>query len=145
MDAQLRAAWRQVLGLEESGISNDSNFFAEGGDSVMAMQLATAARERNVALDTETIFNRPNFAKLCRPTEPENGSEVDFGPDFYKSIVQECAGECGVEGDLIEDVFPATDFQLLSFHQHMIFGTMMLQMVFELRGALDLDLQRQTR
>ncbi len=147
MNAQLRAAWCQVLGLEESQISDDSNFFTEGGDSVMAMQLVTAARERNVALDTETIFNHPNFmdmAKLCRPTEPENGSKVAFKPDFDKSVVQNCAGECGVEGDLIEDLFPATDFQLLSFHQHMIFGTMMLQMVYELRGALDPDLLRQT-
>ncbi len=147
MDAQLRAAWRQVLGLEESQISDDSNFFTEGGDSVMAMQLVTAARERNVALDVETIFNHPNFmdmAKFCSPTEPENGSKADLRPNFDESVVQNCARECGVEGDLIEDIFPVTDFQLLSFHQHMIFGTMMLQMVFELSDALDLELLRQT-
>lgn len=40
MDIRLLAAWCAVLGLEDSDISNDSNFFTEGGDSVMALRLS---------------------------------------------------------------------------------------------------------
>ena len=146
MDAPLRAAWCHVLGLEESDISNDSNFFTEGGDSVIAMRLVTAARERNIALDTETIFNHPvlmDMAKWCRPVEPENNSEVDSRPEFDENIVRVCAESCSVQRKLIEDVFPTTDFQLMVFHQHMASGSMMLQTVFEISGEFDLDLLRQ--
>lgn len=147
MDAQLRAAWCHVLGLEEADIRNDSNFFTEGGDSVTAMRLITAARERNVALDTETIFNHPvltDMATLCRPTEPDNISEVHPMPELDGSVAQACAEACGIPRDLIEDIFPTTDFQLMVFHQHIAFGAMMLQTVFEISGAFDLDLLRQT-
>ena len=144
MDAQLRAAWCDVLGLETSDISNDSNFFTKGGDSVTAMRLVTAVRERNIALDAQIIFKYPGFmdmAKHCRLREPENESGVDTRPDG--NVVQACAESCGVQPDLIEDVFPATDFQLMVFHQHIASGAMMLQTVFEIVGAFDRDLLRQ--
>ena len=147
MNAQLRAAWCHVLGLEDSDISNDCNFFTEGGDSVMAMRLVTAARERNIALDTEIIFNHPVFmdmANLCRPTKPDKDSGVGPRSELDESVVQACVKACGVQRNLIEDVFPATFFQLLVFHDHMARGAMLLQTVFEIRGSLDLDVLRQT-
>ena len=147
MDAQLQALWCHVLGLEEQDISNDSNFFSVGGDSVMAMRLITAARERNIALDAQTIFSHPVFAdmaNLCRSTEPENSRISNPRPELDGNLVYACAEACGVEQDVVEDVFPATDFQIMSFHQHIISGVMMLQTVFEMIGPPDLDLLRQT-
>ena len=144
MDAQLRAAWCDVLGLETSDISNDSNFFTKGGDSVTAMRLVTAVRERNIALDAQIIFKYPGFidmAKNCRLREPDKESEVDSRP--IGNVLQACAEVCGVKADLIEDVFPATDFQLMVFHQHIDSGAMMLQTVFEIVGAFDRDLLQQ--
>lgn len=144
MDAQLRAAWCDVLGLETSDISNDSNFFTKGGDSVTAMRLVTAVRERNIALDAQIIFKYPGFmdmAKHCRPMEPDNESGVDTRP--IGNVIQACAEICDVQPDLIEDVFPATEFQLMVFHQHIASGAMMLQTVFEIVGAFDRDLLRQ--
>lgn len=109
-----RVAWCHVLGLEESDISNDSNFWTEGGDSVTAMRLITAARERNIALDTETIFNHlvlMDMANSCRPTEPDKDSEVDPRPEeLDRNVVQACAEACGVQQDLIEDIFFAANF-----------------------------------
>lgn len=147
MDAHLRAAWCHVLGVHESDISNDSNFFTEGGDSVQAMRLITVAQENNIALNASTIFKHPVFkdmAKCCRPTGPEIDSKVGLRPEFDESLVQTCANGCGAQRDSIEDVFPATDFQLLVFHQHLASGAMMLQTVFEICGAFDLDILRQT-
>ena len=144
MDAQLRAAWCDVLGLKTSDISSDSNFFTKGGDSVTAMRLVTAVRERNIALDAQIIFKYPEFmdmAKHCRPREPDKESEVDTRP--IGNVIQSCAKTCGVQADLIEDIFPATDFQLMVFHQHIESGAMMLQTVFEIVGAFDRDLLRQ--
>ncbi|KAF6222385.1 hypothetical protein HO133_001471 [Letharia lupina] len=103
-----------AFGLEESDISNDSNFWTEGGDSVTAMRLITAARERNIALDTETIFNHlvlMDMANSCRPTEPDKDSEVDPRPEeLDRNVVQACAEACGVQQDLIEDIFFAANF-----------------------------------
>ncbi|CAD6568034.1 MAG: Non-ribosomal peptide synthetase [Alectoria sarmentosa] len=148
MDVILRAAWCLVLGLEESDISDSSNFFTEGGDSVTAMRLISAARDRNVALDTETIFNHPvlvDMANLCRPMEPDKDSEVDPRPvELDGGVVKACAEACGVQRDLIEDVIPPTDFQCYQFHQHIASGSFMIQTVFEISGAFDLDLLRQT-
>ncbi|KAM0805016.1 condensation domain-containing protein [Usnea florida] len=144
MDAQLRAAWCDVLGLETSDISNDSNFFTKGGDSVTAMRLVTAVRERNIALDAHIIFQYPEFmdmAKHCRLREPDNESGVATRP--VGNVIQACAEICGVQPDLIEDVFPATDFQLMVFHQHIASGAMMLQTVFEIVGAFDRNLLHQ--
>ena len=144
MDAQLRAAWCDVLGLETSDISNDSNFFTKGGDSVTAMRLVTAVRERNIGLDAQIIFKNPGFmdmAKHCRLSEPDKESEAETRP--IGNLIQACAEICGVQADLIEDVFQATDFQLIGFHQHIASGAMMLQTVFEIVGAFDRDLLRQ--
>ena len=147
MDIQLRAAWAHVLGLESSYISNDSHFFLEGGDSVQAMRLITAARERNIGLDTATIFLHPVFADmvktLCRPTEPGNGLELDPRSELDENDIRACARACDVEQESIEDIFPATDFQVLAFYQHMASGTMTFQIVLETDGAFDLDLLRQ--
>ena len=143
MDEQLRAAWCDVLGLESSDISNDSNFFTKGGDSVTAMRLVTAVRERNIALDAQIIFKYPGFmdmVKHCRLSEPNKESEVDIRP--IGNVIQACAEICGVQANLIEDVFPATDFQLMVFDQHIASGAMMLQTVFEIVGAFDRDLLR---
>lgn len=144
MDAQLRSAWCDVLDLDTSDISNDSNFFTKGGDSVTAMRLVTAVRVRNIALDAQIIFQYPRFmdmAKHCRLREPDSESGVATRP--IRNVVQACAEICGVQPDLIEDVFPATDFQVRIFHQHIASGAMMLQTVFEIVGAFDRDLLRQ--
>ena len=144
MDEQLRAAWCDVLGLKMSDISNDSNFFTKGGDSVTAMRLVTAVRERNIALDAQIIFQYPGFVDManhCRLREPDKESEVDTRP--IGNIIQACAEICGVQADSIEDIFPATDFQLMVFDQHIASGAMMLQTMFEIVGAFDRDLLRQ--
>ena len=145
-DARLRAAWCHVLGLDESHISNESNFFVAGGDSITATRLVIAARERGVSLDIETVFACPIFqdmAKLCRSTEPVTDIKLVSWSEVDDGSVQICAEACGVDRKLIEDIFPATDFQSSAFHQHMVFGTMISQIVFEVRGAFDLDLLRQ--
>lgn len=145
MEKQLRATWCDILGVEESDINNDSNFFSEGGDSALALRLITAARDRNISLDTEAIYNNPNFvdmASVCHPLQPEYVNEVN--PMVDGNVFQACAEACGVQKDLIEDIFPSTDTQHIVFHQHLESGALMLQTVFEICGALDLDLLHQT-
>ena len=59
MDAKLRTLCSQVLDIDSSDLTDDTNFFEAGGDSVTTLRLVAAARELNVSLDIEDVFNCP--------------------------------------------------------------------------------------
>ena len=149
MEEQLRAAWCDVLGLEESDIDSDSDFFALGGDSVMALRLTSAAQDRNISLDAEMIYNHSvcmDMARVCchHPLQPQNASETATSMRADENVIEACAQACGVARDLIEDVFTSTVTQDVIFHSHHSTGAMLLQTVFEIGSELDLDRLRRT-
>ena len=59
IEARLRAAWCQVLDVEEHELDGESHFFREGGDSVAAMRLIGVAEGYKIQLDNVIIYDFP--------------------------------------------------------------------------------------
>ncbi len=78
----------QVLGLQEVGIDDD--FFALGGDSIVAMQLVGRARAAGVRLTPKQVFRHRTVAALCEiaadttPITAEDGTgDVPLTPVMH--------------------------------------------------------------
>lgn len=139
IESRLRAAWCQVLDMEEDELDGDSHFFQEGGDSVAAMRLIGIAEGHNIQLDNATIYDFPmlknmasNSQEIYTPSETRVSNATT--QDLEEDLVQACAKTCRVEQQAIEDVFPATDGQAMLLAWHMKDGSVMLQYVFQIHG-----------
>lgn len=55
--------WQKLLGVEEVGI--DDNFFDLGGDSIVNMQIVAAARESQIVINPQQIFDYPTIRALA--------------------------------------------------------------------------------
>ncbi|MFF2614419.1 non-ribosomal peptide synthase/polyketide synthase [Kitasatospora sp. NPDC058046] len=63
----LAAIWREVLGVPE--VSADDNYFALGGDSILGIQIVSAARRDGLALTPRHLFAHQTLAELARAAE----------------------------------------------------------------------------
>ena len=61
----LRALWSPLLDIPDSKIKADDSFLELGGDSILAMELARAAREASLPLTVADIFNFPNLSDMA--------------------------------------------------------------------------------
>ncbi|KAM0304292.1 hypothetical protein ACHAPM_002372 [Fusarium culmorum] len=52
----LRTSWSKFLGIEEEKLALDDNFFRLGGDSIVAMRMASALRQDGYRLSVASIF-----------------------------------------------------------------------------------------
>lgn len=87
LQARLCVIWRQVLSVQTVGIQD--NFFALGGDSIIAIQIAAKAREYGILLAVKDLFDCPTIAglstkvKKIRPTwqaKKKSTGYFDFTP-----------------------------------------------------------------
>jgi NAD(P)-dependent dehydrogenase (short-subunit alcohol dehydrogenase family) len=60
---QIVALWEEALGI--SGIGIDDDFFALGGDSVLAIQIVARARQLGLELSPQQLFGTPTVAGLA--------------------------------------------------------------------------------
>ncbi|GLD17447.1 hypothetical protein Mkiyose1385_15460 [Mycobacterium kiyosense] len=109
-EAALAAAFASVLKVESVGIYD--NFFAGGGDSILALAVRSDAEKRGIAFDVDDLFARPTVAELAEstwPTAPEpDGVTAAFAlvPLIDRAALRDA-----------EDAFPATALQLgMLFH-----------------------------
>ncbi|MGW5645159.1 amino acid adenylation domain-containing protein [Saccharopolyspora sp. NPDC003752] len=114
----LKAIWEAVLG--ETGIGIDDDFFALGGDSILAIRLIAMARTAGLAMDVATVFARPTIRDLA--ALPTRGEPVQRLPTAhgapgwnercYPMTAQQLgiAYECEVERD------PTLYHDLLAVH-----------------------------
>ena len=143
MEARLKAAWCQVLDMEDDELDSDSHFFQEGGDSVAAMRLITVAEGQKVQLDNGTIYDFPVLKDMASNSQEYiAASETDLSDitqNLDQDLVQAFAKACNVEPEAIEDIFPATKAQanLIAFHQKD--GSFMPQNVFQIHGPAKKD------
>jgi hypothetical protein len=68
MEAELVRIFAEVLKLEQ--VSADDGFFDVGGDSVLALQVVTRAREAGLGLSVRDVFNQQTAALLASVTVP---------------------------------------------------------------------------
>ena len=143
MEARLKAAWCEVLDMEDDELDSDSHFFQEGGDSVAAMRLITVAEGQKIQLDNGTIYDFPVLKDMASNSQEYTAvSETDLADitqNLDQDLVQEFAKACNVEPEAIEDIFPATKAQanLIAFHQKD--GSFMPQNVFQIHGPAKKD------
>ena len=61
----LRSFWSPVLGVPINEVRDADSFFAFGGDSILAMELVSVAREAGLTMTVEDIFMAPNFLDMA--------------------------------------------------------------------------------
>lgn len=117
LEQRLRQAWAETLKREPESIRLEDNFFALGGDSVMAMKLVTISRTHGLELTVGNTFNTPVLSemaavvKVCDSqtrTETRPFSLIAQSPE---SAILEAAQACGTEPEAIEDIYPCTPTQ----------------------------------
>jgi len=70
LEAQIAAIWREVLPMETINIEAD--FFASGGDSLIATQVITRLRQTfQIDLPLRTLFEQPTIAALAATIEAQ--------------------------------------------------------------------------
>ncbi|MEU7644641.1 non-ribosomal peptide synthetase [Streptomyces huasconensis] len=77
----LAAIWCEVLGVPEVGV--DDNYFTLGGDSVLGIQIVSAARRAGLALTPRHLFTHQTLAELAAVAEPltdTTGAAAEQGP-----------------------------------------------------------------
>ncbi|MGC0153207.1 amino acid adenylation domain-containing protein [Chromobacterium vaccinii] len=62
-EATLLAVWREVLGRPELGV--DDNYFAAGGDSIVALRIVSRAKQAGLAIEPRALFSHPTVAGLA--------------------------------------------------------------------------------
>ena len=60
----LLRVWQEVLGREGFGV--EDNFFEQGGDSIMAMQIIAGARREGLSLTPTQLFEHQTIAGLAQ-------------------------------------------------------------------------------
>ncbi len=83
---ELRQAWKEVFEVEE--VADDADFFAEGGDSIKAVQLSSWLRQKGIKLDLGKIFYTPVFSDMAETLEE---TEPMYVPDelMTKELINE--------------------------------------------------------
>ncbi|WP_329462495.1 non-ribosomal peptide synthetase [Streptomyces sp. NBC_01431] len=149
-EAVLCSLFTEVLGVGSAGA--DDSFFDLGGDSIMAIQLVSRAREAGLALSVRQVFTHRTVAALASaaeavPTEGESATAPGAeGP--FPGLEEETALLLRSEPDLI-DVLPLTPLQegflfhaLLSDDDGDGPDAYTTQLTLELAGPLDADALR---
>ena len=63
VETTLANLWQQLLGIKEVGIND--NFFDLGGDSIVNIQIVSAARELGIDISPQQVFDHPTIQDLA--------------------------------------------------------------------------------
>lgn len=117
MEIQLRKVWCEVLKLEESEIGAEDNFFVLGGDSLAAMKMIAACRERGIEATVTHTFNHPTLSGLASVVQACDSEANEDMPAFFmisrpiEDAQIEAAEICGCQSSDVEDIYPCTPTQ----------------------------------
>ena len=164
----LRLLWSSLLDIPEQKVHDNDSFLELGGDSILAMELASNAQTAGLQLTVADIFNKPIFSEMA------HASAVAMQKRFHKAAMRRTASnqaaiteqrnverrtlfsvlgaadvgtfiqdhispKIGVFRGGITDVLPVTDFQALSVVGAMLKSRWMLNyFFFDGQGYLDL-------
>ncbi|MFD3622513.1 amino acid adenylation domain-containing protein, partial [Streptomyces sp. NPDC058676] len=137
-ETALCALFADVLGLPEVGIDDD--FFASGGDSIMATRLVGRARRSGLRLTARDVFRHRTVAELASVT-PEDDGAAGAEPATQIELSHQEIAQVKAAAPGTVDVLPLSPLQEgLFFHNQ--FDTAALdhynaQLVLTLDGTLD--------
>ncbi|MEM7534190.1 MAG: phosphopantetheine-binding protein [Chloroflexota bacterium] len=90
IEEQIAEIWQEVLDYDTPSIDHD--FFAMGGDSIMATRLLTRLRQTfDVDLSLQTIFANPTIAQLAGVIDAESLTTLD--PALLEAALAKLMGE----------------------------------------------------
>ncbi|KAF2834041.1 acetyl-CoA synthetase-like protein [Ophiobolus disseminans] len=154
MEEKLRALWASALCISEALIGLDDSFLSVGGDSILAVRLASIARAQGISLTTGTIFRHPRLEDMARhvhrlsleqeeeeQTQPFALLPAGSRENFLKHAI---GSKLSVPLSEIEDVYPATDYQACAVAANVMPGRgMMGYFFFDGDGDVDVDRLKQ--
>lgn len=120
-EVQMRRLWAEVLNLDLHEVGIDDDWISLGGDSLVAMQLASLARQERIFLTVPDIFRHKKISTLCQNLKTDVSDVVEEIKPFEllhkdhlkdEEILHTIVDQCQVSKDLIEDAYPITSLQL---------------------------------
>lgn len=148
-EQQLRKLWASTLHIEEADIGASSDFVEQGGDSLAAMGLVTAASKVGLHLPMSTIMAHPCLSDMASEVNELSSLESDPIPNPFSilspainidDLKARCAEQCGINVDQINDVYPATPIQDMLLNASLRRpGTYILTMKFQLPSSTQLE------
>lgn len=111
IENELRALWSETLRVPESHILWDTSFFFLGGDSISAMMISHAARQKGIPLTARDIMRHRRIDRMAEAISVEQRPPHDHGraPLDPQTIVS-------------SQPFPLSPIQQLHFSTHGISG-----------------------
>ena len=123
VEKTLAGLWETLLKLEAGSIGMDSHFFRMGGDSIAAIRLVTAARQKGITVTVASIFRNAVLTDMC--TNAQVSAEMASIPSLSPpepfellpakipsdQVIDEVSRLCNVEREEVMDVYPCTPMQ----------------------------------
>ncbi|KAK9670797.1 hypothetical protein K7432_017451, partial [Basidiobolus ranarum] len=114
--------WSSILRLSAEYIGRNDSFFSLGGDSIVAIKLVAAARERGYDITVQQVFENPTIAELAqqfntveneqlRNVVIEKYSLLGLNEDEVQTLLNGEIRQNGISPSDIEDVYPCTALQ----------------------------------
>lgn len=118
-ETTMQLAWAQVLGIESTTLTLQSDFFTTGGDSIAAMKLVSDCRDRGLLITVADIFSNPTLElmaskAICNNDDPKTTAELSpfsLLNTPVEDAIQQAAKICGVNVDAVQDIYPCTPTQ----------------------------------
>lgn len=111
-ECKLAVIWQQVLGVAQVGITD--NFFAIGGDSMLALQVVAEANAQGLACDVSTLFRSQTIqSMLTQPLDmDETLQPVDEAISPFALLPDPHVERIKQQwGDTVIDAYPASSLQ----------------------------------
>ncbi|RAH41264.1 acetyl-CoA synthetase-like protein [Aspergillus brunneoviolaceus CBS 621.78] len=112
-ELKMRDLWATVLHLDGSAIAASDNFFALGGDSLLAMRLVASGRRFGITLTVAGIFNAPVLQDMAKSVQiqpvrdDEEDEQEEDGVRAANAVAFECIAHLGPLDELISEVADA--------------------------------------
>lgn len=151
MEKDLALLWSQILDTQLERIGANDSFFRLGGDSIMAMRLASQAFDKGISLIIANIFSHPTLSDMASVAEYRSGTlsslpELEpfqlMGEDFdLEAVTENIELQYSISKDIVEDIYQTSALQegmmALAERQQ---NAYLFQRVFRLPASVDLEL-----
>ncbi|OAA34246.1 nonribosomal peptide synthase [Metarhizium rileyi] len=116
----MAALWASVLEIPKAGIAANDSFLQLGGDSIMAMKLASHAFEHSLSFTVADVLRSPRLKELsaiaATTTLADQNPPIEpfslMGPCFnQQQAIAIVAGLLETNASQIQDIFPCTPLQ----------------------------------
>ena len=116
-EVMLRSLWVKILHAAPATVGIEEDFFHNGGDSLKAMTLVSAARRRGIYFSVAQLYQYRTIAELSQLAGEETYEDSQIqsfslinNPEA-KQLQEMAAHQCGIKVETIEDIMPVLDMQ----------------------------------